>query len=98
LTLEEAIRTTQTDMFALGRLVLELLTTEVPFSNLPFTSAIIIRVGGGDFPNRPTDLDVVRRGLDDHMWEFMTKCWDMDPRKRPTAAEAVNFFQALLRS
>ncbi|KDQ10445.1 hypothetical protein BOTBODRAFT_89915, partial [Botryobasidium botryosum FD-172 SS1] len=82
---EEARRKTETDIFAYGRVMLELFTGRVPFSYLADTTLSIFKmVLDGQFPDRPLDKDVVAKGLDDNMWELMKRCWSVDPRRRPT--------------
>ncbi|KDQ09165.1 hypothetical protein BOTBODRAFT_117482 [Botryobasidium botryosum FD-172 SS1] len=95
-TKEDIQRTTQSDMFAFGRLMLEIFTTEPPFSSIANLFAIAHKVQTGEFPPRPVDPLVAARGLDDTMWRFMERCWRKDPAERPSAGGAVIFFASIL--
>ncbi|KDQ10453.1 hypothetical protein BOTBODRAFT_178117 [Botryobasidium botryosum FD-172 SS1] len=97
-TKEDARRTKETDCFAYGRVMLELFTGQIPFSYLSeCTYSLYIIVSKGEFPERPLGKEVVARGLDDAMWEFMKSCWSIDPVQRPSAAAIVNCLKAAFR-
>ncbi|KDQ13931.1 hypothetical protein BOTBODRAFT_95578, partial [Botryobasidium botryosum FD-172 SS1] len=84
-TKEEARRTTASDVFAFGRVMLELFTMKLPFFYVPYNQGVARRVEAGEFPDRPYDDMTVARGLDDIMWGLMTECWDVIPSQRPSA-------------
>ncbi|KDQ07852.1 hypothetical protein BOTBODRAFT_38414 [Botryobasidium botryosum FD-172 SS1] len=86
---KEARRNMKTDVFAFGRVMLELLTQAVPFSSIPLDFKVMLEVMKGSFPSRPCDAGVVARGLNDEMWRVMTDCWDADPARRPCASDLV---------
>ncbi|KDQ16389.1 hypothetical protein BOTBODRAFT_98427, partial [Botryobasidium botryosum FD-172 SS1] len=88
-TKEAARRNTTTDVFAFGRVMLELFTGKVPFSQIPYDIRISMRVMSGEFPPRPCDEGAIACGLDDSMWELMTDCWHATPSERPSAADLV---------
>ncbi|KDQ09169.1 hypothetical protein BOTBODRAFT_533239 [Botryobasidium botryosum FD-172 SS1] len=94
-TKEDIQRTTQSDMFAFGRLMLEVFTTEPPFSSITNPYAIAHKVQTDESPPRPVDLLVAARGLDDRMWGFIERCWRMNPAERPNAGNAVAFFASI---
>ncbi|KDQ09490.1 hypothetical protein BOTBODRAFT_137788 [Botryobasidium botryosum FD-172 SS1] len=97
-SLEEARRTTETDIFACGRVMLELFTGQVPFFYLSDNTISVFKlVFDGQFPERPLDKDVVAKGLNDNMWELMKRCWSVDPEQRPTAAAIIDQVKAALR-
>jgi len=91
-TEEQACRTTSSDMFAFGRVMLEIFTGQIPFRDVVNLTAVVLLVVKGNNPDRPSDLMCVKRGLDDRMWEFVTRCWSEEPSLRPTADEAVKHF------
>ncbi|KDQ18466.1 hypothetical protein BOTBODRAFT_75322, partial [Botryobasidium botryosum FD-172 SS1] len=86
---EAARRNTTTDMFAFGRVMLELFTADVPFSYIPEAITVTIMVMRGELPQRPCDDEVRARGLDDGVWQLMTDCWHATPSERPRTADLV---------
>ncbi|KDQ09413.1 hypothetical protein BOTBODRAFT_526202 [Botryobasidium botryosum FD-172 SS1] len=98
-TKEEARRTKETDCFAYGRVMLEIFTGQVPFFYLSVNTTLSVfnMVLDGRLPDRPLDKDIVAKGLDDSMWEFMKMCWSMDPKERPSAAKIFSHLKAALR-
>jgi len=87
-TPKEARRTTASDMFAFGRVVIEVFTLEVPFAN---TNDLEIhsKAAAGELPARPTDPEVIARGLDRHMWRLVRNCCRVKPSQRPSVDEVV---------
>ena len=43
----------------------------------------------GERPPRPTDPEVIARGLDDKLWNLITRCWHQDPMRRPTINQVL---------
>ncbi|KAH8119605.1 kinase-like protein [Phellopilus nigrolimitatus] len=72
------------DVFAFSMTILELMTGQRPFSHIKRTPEVLIRVQSGERPLRPTEPEVLERGLDGSMWNLLTRCWDANPEKRPT--------------
>ncbi|KDQ09468.1 hypothetical protein BOTBODRAFT_642686, partial [Botryobasidium botryosum FD-172 SS1] len=90
---DEQRRTTESDMFAFGRVIFEVYAMETPFAS--FTSSRIVSlVLLGKHPSRPGGQEVIARGLNDAMWKFMERCCDTDPEKRPTAPEAHRWLRS----
>ncbi|KDQ07884.1 hypothetical protein BOTBODRAFT_590924 [Botryobasidium botryosum FD-172 SS1] len=89
-TKEEARRTAASDVFAFGRVMLELFTIKLPFFYLSQDHGVIRRVEVGEFPDRPCDDTTVARGLDDTMWNLMTDCWNVTPSQRPSATDLIS--------
>ncbi|KDQ17155.1 hypothetical protein BOTBODRAFT_105990, partial [Botryobasidium botryosum FD-172 SS1] len=87
---KEAERTTASDMFAFGRVIIEVYTEEVPFANIPFHPAIMQMVMNGESPVRPTDREVIGRGLDDRMWDIAKDCSQHDPHARLDIRAAIS--------
>ena len=46
-------------------------------------------IRAGKAPQRPSD------GVTDLVWEFLEKCWNMDPSRRPSAARVYDAFARL---
>ncbi|WJX38636.1 mitogen-activated protein kinase kinase kinase [Trifolium repens] len=78
------------DVWSLGCTVLEMLTGEIPYSNLECMQAIF-RIGKGEPPPIP---DTLSRDAKD----FILQCLQVNPDDRPTAAQLLNhpFLQRLL--
>jgi mitogen-activated protein kinase kinase kinase 1 len=70
------------DVWSLGCTVLEMLTGEIPYSNLECMSALF-RIGKGELPPIPDTLS--RDGKD-----FILQCLQVNPDDRPTAAQLLN--------
>ncbi|KDQ16369.1 hypothetical protein BOTBODRAFT_623022, partial [Botryobasidium botryosum FD-172 SS1] len=97
-TKEEARRNTTTDVFAFGRVMLELFTGQFPFSYIQRDSMVTFRVMSGEVPLRPSRGEFVVRGLDDNMWDLMMDSWDETPAQRPSAADLVTRLTVALES
>ncbi|KAG0702776.1 kinase-like domain-containing protein [Suillus ampliporus] len=78
--------TTQSDIYSLGNIMLQVLTGSVPWQHLTNDAAILLKVIGGEIHPRPEDSCVT-----DQCWDFMTRCWSMAAIDRPSAEEALEF-------
>ncbi|CUA75690.1 hypothetical protein RSOLAG22IIIB_11917 [Rhizoctonia solani] len=82
-------RTTQSDIYALGMTMLEILTGEVPYSECRQDYTIIQKVVKGTLPNRPLD-----RLKDDNkgnmMWRLLQDCWRRDASERPPPGRIID--------
>ena len=80
------------DIYALGIILNECLTRTRPFSDYENPSHIIFAVGvRGERPRLAADEAVPPVVLD-----LVTRCWDSDPRRRPTAAEIEKALDRML--
>ena len=61
----------------------------MPYSDIKKSIHVVFKKGRGELPNRPKDERVVRRGLDDRMWELLCQCWSKEPNDRPPIKELV---------
>ncbi|KAG2152023.1 kinase-like domain-containing protein [Suillus cothurnatus] len=82
--------TTQSDIFAYGMTILEIMTHEVPWHNIRHTTHVIIKLSRGEMPPRPKDPAASARGLDDRLWELVKGCWSA-PEKRPSTRDILAF-------
>jgi len=79
----------ESDMFSYGMMVLELMTGNPPFSSIKRVTEVLLTIQRGERPARPLDPDIVVRGLDDRLWDLLTRCWKADPAERPTIEEVL---------
>ncbi|KDQ10757.1 hypothetical protein BOTBODRAFT_115314 [Botryobasidium botryosum FD-172 SS1] len=94
---EDARRNVATDVFAFGRVMLEIFTKNIPFSYIRDV-AVVLLVVKGEFPERPRDDGTEDRGLSDDMWELMLSCWNIKPSQRPDAKSIVARLNAALET
>ena len=71
--------TKSSDTFSFGMLILECITEEVPYSNLPRDAQVMhARTTKKQCPSRP-DGKEPRNRVSDGLWELMMRCWSIDP-------------------
>ncbi|KAK3009497.1 hypothetical protein RJ639_013862, partial [Escallonia herrerae] len=74
------------DIWSLGCTVLEMLTSQIPYSHLEgdiFQMQALFRIGRGELPRIPNSLS--REAQD-----FIVKCLQVNPDNRPTAAQLMD--------
>jgi len=82
---ERSRPTKESDCYALGMVVLEVLTGQAPFPR--YTSLIVMRkVVDGERPERPQGVEAT--WFTDDLWGILEECWSPQPKLRPTV-EAV---------
>lgn len=79
---ESSRPTKESDSYALGMVILEVLSDQVPFAGDTFY-AVIMKVTEGERPKRPHGA-----WFTDDLWETLGWCWSPKPEARP-AIEAV---------
>ncbi|KDQ15511.1 hypothetical protein BOTBODRAFT_158388 [Botryobasidium botryosum FD-172 SS1] len=85
---EEILRTTASDVFSFGRVIIEILTGEHPFRELRSEAAAIVATVKGDLPLRP-EGDAVIWGLDDQVWDLFRECCSLEATERPQMSTIV---------
>ncbi|KLO10999.1 kinase-like protein [Schizopora paradoxa] len=83
----DALISTRSDVYSFAMTVFELMTGKRPFDHVKNPFLIPGMVKAGQRPERPTELAAKIRGLDDNVWELLTRCWAHDPFERPTIFE-----------
>lgn len=73
----------------------QIFTGHDPFHPGPFGAKTIGKIQNGHRPERPSDPTVVRRGLDDNMWELLQECWSAKPDNRPRMVEVVERLKSM---
>ena len=70
--------TKESDCYALGMVILEVLSGRAPFG--PCLNATIIwKVLNQEYPERPKEVQST------DLWETLEQCWSLQPKDRPTA-------------
>ncbi|KDQ20890.1 hypothetical protein BOTBODRAFT_183600 [Botryobasidium botryosum FD-172 SS1] len=87
-------RTTASDMFSFGRLIVELTTGHKPYPDVNELDILNVVISG-KHPERPTSQDALTRGLNDEVWALAEHCWSKLPESRPSAADVCSLLQGL---
>ncbi|KEP49401.1 tyrosine kinase family catalytic domain protein [Rhizoctonia solani 123E] len=87
LLLEEATKSKESDVYALGMTMLEVITGEVPYPKCKTDPQVITQVIRGAQPSRPKELDDNNR--DNQMWDLLVSCWNREPVARPSAEQVL---------
>ncbi|TDL14590.1 kinase-like protein [Rickenella mellea] len=81
----------ESDSYSFGCVCLELMTDRPPFSEIRTDFAALAAIMEAKTPERPS-AEFAHRGLDDSLWAVIEKCWNRDPRLRPTSKDLVAHF------
>ena len=78
------------DMYAFGMLVYEVITGARPFEHHRVFALPTLTVQGSR-PPRPEDPAAI--GFGQGTWDFVERCWNENPKLRPSATEALDHFR-----
>ena len=67
----------------------KLMTHKQPYAEVSLTVQAVTLVSNGIKPQKPTDPEIVKRGLNDKLWDLLCRCWNPDPEERPTIQEVL---------
>ncbi|KAG9285724.1 hypothetical protein G9A89_001612 [Geosiphon pyriformis] len=81
--------TTAGDIYSLGMLLWELSTGKPPFYDCPHNEILIMAILNGQRPNITSPL------IPPSIRKLIKKCWDANPKNRPTARELTGKFMEL---
>ena len=87
---DNARPTKESDCYALGMVILEILTGQVPFPCYN-TTAVIRKVVDGECPNTPQGPEAV--WFTDALWGLLKRCWSPQPKLRPTVAGVLEYLE-----
>ncbi len=60
------------------------MTGERPFKHIESAHSVLDKMKKGGRPKRPKkDSFAVKNGLDDRLWNLITRCWAQDSKDRP---------------
>ncbi|RHZ82020.1 hypothetical protein Glove_114g21 [Diversispora epigaea] len=79
-TLNKGRYTKESDMYSLGMIMLEVFTSYPPFYNIPHDISLVMAICNGRKPEIKCEVPQLLKDL-------MEKCWNNEPRIRPTAEE-----------
>ncbi|KAG8945792.1 hypothetical protein FRC03_001633 [Tulasnella sp. 419] len=91
--LEDKPKTSASDIWAFGCLVLQILIGEAPYSRVHISAAILSEILRGN-PPYPTELVKSLFDSNEAVSDFLVKCWDVDPSRRPKAEKLLNLLSA----
>ena len=83
---EDGRATKESDCYAWGMVILEVLTGELPFSHYGHPSLVMMKIIEGERPERPQGPEAA--WFTDDLWGMLEQCWSPQPEARPTA-EAI---------
>ncbi|KDQ50010.1 hypothetical protein JAAARDRAFT_609550 [Jaapia argillacea MUCL 33604] len=89
---------TRSDMYSFGMTIYEIFSGRSPFSGLTDPVIYVEVTERKHRPPRPTDEEIVQRGLDDRMWSLAVECWTHEPDSRPRASDLVHRFDSIRKS
>jgi serine/threonine protein kinase len=86
--------TKQSDCYALGMVIYEVLSGRVPFSQFgPYI--VIWKVMDGERPERPKGVEGA--WFTNELWQMLTRCWATQPESRPSVAAVLECLERVSR-
>ncbi|KAG8753999.1 hypothetical protein FRC11_006917, partial [Ceratobasidium sp. 423] len=82
LIFDEAHKSKQSDIYALGMTMLEILTGALPYSEYRKDYVVLMKLQRGDLPTRPEQIK--DDDLGNEMWQLLLSCWDRNSNARPS--------------
>ena len=87
--------TKQSDCYALGMVIYEVLTGQSPFA--PFGCyAVLRKVTDGEHPERPEGVEGERFTND--LWRTLDQCWATQPESRPSSSAVLECLERISRN
>ena len=74
--------TKQSDCYALGMVIYEVLSGQAPFTQFR-PSMVILKVIRGERPERPSGPEGTQ--FTNNLWQTLNWCWELQPQLRPSA-------------
>ncbi|KAF9448603.1 kinase-like protein [Macrolepiota fuliginosa MF-IS2] len=82
------------DVFALGSVMYEILTDQMPFHEFAQNHTVMFKIFSGEKPSKPPSSAWADLELTDGLWELMDLCWSFEPDKRPTLPDIIEKLKA----
>ena len=87
--------TQESDYYALGMVILEVLSRRVPFAE--FKDFVVMRkVIEGDRPGRPEGAEGA--WFTDDLWQMLNQCWEAQPGSRPSVQVVLECLERVSRA
>jgi len=87
---EDGRATMESDCYALGMVILEVLTGQPPFPRHD-DLAVVKKIVNGKRPKRPKEAEAV--WFTDALWGMLEQCWSPKPHDRPTAKAILEYLE-----
>ena len=85
--LRGSIPTMKSDCYALGMVIYEVLSGQIPFA--PYREFyVVLKVLEGKHPERPQGDPFT-----DELWEVLKHCWEREPGDRPSSEEVLTYLE-----
>ena len=92
--LKDGRQTNESDCYALGMVIYEVLSGQAPFA--PYRPPVIIRkVVEGDRPGRPQGMEAA--WFTDELWGMLELCWKPQPQDRPSVETVLKCLEGVPR-
>jgi serine/threonine protein kinase len=93
--LKGARPTKQSDCYAFGMVVYEVLGGQAPF--VQFHHCVVMwKVMGGERPSRPNGPEGAQ--FTDDLWQMLNRCWEAQPERRPSVATALECLERVSKT
>jgi hypothetical protein len=92
--LEDSRRTKRSDCYALGMVIYEVLSGQVPFPSCG-VYAVVIDVSGGERPGRPRGAE--GEWFTNAVWRILERCWMPKPEDRPMIEDVLRCLEGASR-
>jgi len=93
--LKDSRPTKHSDRYALGMLIYEVLSGQIPFFR-HHGYAVIVRILKGERPERPQGVN--GKWLTNEVWGILERCWKSTPRDRPKIKDVLECLNNASRS
>ena len=92
--LKDSRRTKHSDCYALGMVIWEVLSGQVPFSRCD-VFAVVAKVSRGERPGRPQGTE--GKWFTDDIWRMLERCWTSKPDDRPRIRDVFRCLEEVSR-
>ena len=90
--LKDSYPTKESDCYALGMVIYEVLGGQVPFAQYK-GPVVILKVTGGERPERPQGMQAA--WFTDDLWEILGHCWKPYPHERPSLKTLLEYLEGV---